>query len=87
MVVSRIKKGGTPTYVTPTTPSLRLVGDLALGSSPLPEVDGSTVVLPEGVVSKLLIVLRVDGTHQSYLLVLSSKRADHVHGYHPVLCH
>ena len=45
VVVSRIKKGGTPTYVTPTTPSLRLVGDLALGSSPLPEVDGSTVVL------------------------------------------
>ena len=46
MVVSRIKKGGTSTYVlTPTTPSLRLVGDLVLGSSPLPEVDGSTVVL------------------------------------------
>ena len=45
MVVSRIKKGGTPTYVTPTMPSLRLVGDLALGSSPLPEVDGSIVVL------------------------------------------
>ena len=45
MVVSRIKKGGTSTNVTPTTPSLRLVGDLALGSSPLPEVDGSTVVL------------------------------------------
>ena len=44
MVVSRIKKGGTSTYVTPTMPSLRLVGDLALGSSPL-EVDGSTVVL------------------------------------------
>ena len=39
------KKGGTSTYVTPTTPSLRLVGDLALGSSPLPEVDGSTIVL------------------------------------------
>ena len=33
------------TYVTPTMPSLRLVGDLALGSSPLPEVDGSTIVL------------------------------------------
>ena len=45
MVVSRIKKGGTPTYVTPTMPSLRLVGDLALGSLPLPEVDGSIVVL------------------------------------------
>ena len=45
MVVSRIKKGGTSTYVTPTMPSLRLVGDLALGSSPLTEVDGSTVVL------------------------------------------
>ena len=54
MAVSRIKNGGnptffegggTPTYVTPTTPSLRLVGDLALGSSPLPEVDGSTVLL------------------------------------------
>ena len=45
MVVSRIKKGGTSTYVTPTTPSLRLVGDLALDSSPLLEVDGSTVVL------------------------------------------
>ena len=45
MVVSGIKKGGTPTYVTPTTPSLRLLGDLVLGSSPLPEVDGSTVVL------------------------------------------
>ena len=41
----------------------------------------------EGIVSKLLVILRVDGTHQSYLLVLSSKRADHVHGYHPVLCH
>ena len=45
MVVSRIKKEGTSTYVTPTTPSLRLVGDLALGSLPLPEFDGSTVVL------------------------------------------
>ena len=38
VVVSRIKKGGTPTYVTPTMPSLRLVGDLALGSSPRPEL-------------------------------------------------
>ena len=45
MLVSRIKKGGTSTYVAPTRPSLRLVGDLALGSSPPPEVDGSTVVL------------------------------------------
>src|SRR5215216_5968901 len=36
--------------------------------------------------SKLLVVLRVDGTHQSYL-VLSPKRADLVHGYHPVLRH
>ena len=33
VVVSRIKKGGTPTYVTPTMASL------ALGSSPLPEVE------------------------------------------------
>ena len=40
----------------------------------------------EGIVSKILVVLRVDGTHQSYL-VLSPKRADHVHGYHPVLHH
>ena len=47
MVVFGIKKGDTSTYVTPTMPSLRLVADLALGSSPLPEVDGSTVVLPE----------------------------------------
>ena len=45
MVIGRTK-GGTATYVAPTTASLSLVADLALGSSPLPEVDGSTVVLP-----------------------------------------
>ena len=41
VVVSRIKKGGTPTYVTPTMASL------AFGSSPLPEVEhnGGTIVV------------------------------------------
>ncbi len=56
-----------------------LLTSIFLKFSPRPASHRARVGEGEGVI-KLLVVLRVDGTHQSYLLVVHTlqKRADHV---------